>query len=264
MFLSTHGIIRNNSGASYTARTTAFATATAITDTTILGALNTFDLGLISNGLDTKMKAVYPFVGSTATTQKYNFMDARDLDIAFRLQFNGGWTHSANGILGNATNTYANTFLNESVLFPTTSEHISIYSRTDIDALYCDMGLAIGSSETNIWSKLSNKFYFRLSDTNNGVPNTNTSLGFFLTTRNDSYILNGFNKNVKSSMSSTAYVRLNGNIYIGAMNRDNTSINYPTARQYSFSSIGDGLTDTDASNLYTLVQNLQTSLSRQV
>ena len=56
----------------------------------------------------------------------------------------------------------------------------------------------------------------------------------------------------------------NGNIYIGAMNRDNTSQPYPTARQYAFSSIGDGLTDTDASNLYTLTQAFQTSLSRQV
>lgn len=38
MFLATHGVIRNNGGA-YTARTTAFATATGITDVTILGAL---------------------------------------------------------------------------------------------------------------------------------------------------------------------------------------------------------------------------------
>jgi hypothetical protein len=207
---------------------------------------------------------LYPLVGGTATTHKYNFMDARDLDVAFRLQFNGGWTHSASGILGNATNTYANTFVDESVVFPTSSEHISIYSRTNIDALYCDIGLAKGGCETNMFLKLSNKFYFRLSDTNDGVPNTNTSLGFFLTTRNDSYILNGFNKNVKSSLSSTVQPKTIGNIYIGAMNRNNTSINYPTARQYAFASIGDGLSDTDASNLYTLTQAFQTTLGRAV
>ena len=78
----------------YTARTSAFAAATGITDTTILNALNTFDTGLISNGLDTKMKALYPFVGGTANTHKFNFMDARDTDAAFRLQFNGGYIHS--------------------------------------------------------------------------------------------------------------------------------------------------------------------------
>ena len=106
---------------SYTARTTAFATATAITDTTILNALNTFDLGLISNGVDTKMKAVYPFVGGTSTTHKYNFMDARDLDAAFRLQFSGGWVHSANGALPNGTNALANTYLIPNVNLTETS-----------------------------------------------------------------------------------------------------------------------------------------------
>ena len=119
------------SGVAYTARTTAFATATAITDTTILNALNTFDLGLISNGLDTKMKAIYPFVGSTATTQKYNFMDARDLDVAFRLQFNGGWTHSSTGALPNGTNAYANTYVTPSTNLNADNLSISYYSRSD-------------------------------------------------------------------------------------------------------------------------------------
>ena len=34
--------------------------------------------------------------------------------------------------------------------------------------------------------------------------------------------------------------------------------------EYAFSSIGDGLTDTEAANLYTLVQNYQVALSRNV
>jgi hypothetical protein len=112
MFLSTHGIIRNNTASSsYTARTTAFIAATGITDTTIINALNTMDLSLISNGLDTKMKALYPFVGGTASTHKYNFMDARDLNAAFRLTFNGGWTHSSTGALPNGTNAVSYTHL---------------------------------------------------------------------------------------------------------------------------------------------------------
>jgi hypothetical protein len=39
---------------------------------------------------------------------------------------------------------------------------------------------------------------------------------------------------------------------------------YYGTRQLAFATIGDGLTDTDASNLYTRVQAFQTSLSRQV
>ena len=86
---------RNNffgSKSSYTARTLAFLAATGITDTTISNALNTMDIALIANGLDTKMKALYPFVGGTASTHKFNFMNAADTDAAFRLTFAGGGT----------------------------------------------------------------------------------------------------------------------------------------------------------------------------
>jgi hypothetical protein len=37
-----------------------------------------------------------------------------------------------------------------------------------------------------------------------------------------------------------------------------------STRQCAFSSIGDGLTDTQASNFYTAVQAFQTTLSRNV
>jgi hypothetical protein len=35
-------------------------------------------------------------------------------------------------------------------------------------------------------------------------------------------------------------------------------------KQYAFATIGTGLTNTDTSNLYTLVQTFQTTLGRQV
>jgi phage-related protein len=37
-----------------------------------------------------------------------------------------------------------------------------------------------------------------------------------------------------------------------------------TSRQYSFASIGDGLSPTEATNLNTAVQTFQTALNRQV
>ena len=84
-------IINSYSFGGYTARTTAFLAATGITDTTIANALNAMDLALIAAGLDTKMYALYPIVGGTATTHKYNFMNPADTDAAFRLTFSGGW-----------------------------------------------------------------------------------------------------------------------------------------------------------------------------
>lgn len=265
MFLATHGVIRNNSGGGYTARTTAFATATGITDTTILGALNTFDLGLISNSLDTKMKALYPFVGTTSTTQKYNFMDARDLDVAFRLQFFGGGTFSANGYQPNGTNAYANTFLIPSSVLSLNSTHISGYIRTSIVS-----SAPILSSEDvsynkglYIWSYYGGGSYsIRLNDDTSTVGTQPTiPIGLNIASRTASnvkkYRVNNtqiFNVNSSSSSLNT------DSIYI-AKSRNNANY-FPN--QISFISVGDGLTDGEETILYTLTQSMQTTLARNV
>jgi hypothetical protein len=88
----------------------AFITAAAITDATQQTAINNLVVGLKADGLWTGITAIYPFVGGTATTHKWNLKDPRDLDVAYRLSFNGGWTHNSNGITGNGVNTYAETF----------------------------------------------------------------------------------------------------------------------------------------------------------
>ena len=102
----------------------AFITAAAITDATQKSAIDTLVTGLKTDGIWTKMKAIYPFVGGTATTHKYNLKDPRDLDAAFRLVFNGGWTHSSTGALPNGTNGYANTNLNQSANLAPSNNHI--------------------------------------------------------------------------------------------------------------------------------------------
>ena len=115
-------IRRRGGGPSNTPRTSEFLTATGITDATIINALNAMDTSLISAGLlpsgtgAGKIKALYPIVGG-ASSHKYNFVDPRDVDAAFRLQFFGGWTHSANGMQPNRINGWANTFLTPSIDF---------------------------------------------------------------------------------------------------------------------------------------------------
>ena len=50
---------------------------------------------------------------------------------------------------------------------------------------------------------------------------------------------------------------------ISAVNRNNIPVFF-SSKECAFASIGDGLTDTQASNFYTAVQAFQTTLSRQV
>jgi hypothetical protein len=49
---------------------------------------------------------------------------------------------------------------------------------------------------------------------------------------------------------------------LGAIRQPTTTVF--SNREQAFASIGDGLTDTQASNFYTAVQAFQTTLSRQV
>jgi len=90
----------------------AFITAAGITDATQQAAINTFVVSWKAANLWTKTKAIYPNVGGSATSHKFNLKDPRDLDAAYRVVFNGGWTHSAAGAVSNGTNAYADTFIN--------------------------------------------------------------------------------------------------------------------------------------------------------
>ena len=103
----------------------AFLTAASITNPTISGAINTLVVQMKTDNIWSKMKAIYPMVGGTASTHKFNLKDPRDLDAAFRLVFNGGWTHSANGAQPNGTNGFADTKLNQSANLILNSNHIS-------------------------------------------------------------------------------------------------------------------------------------------
>ena len=120
----------------------AFITAAGITDQTQKTAINQLVIDLKSGGLWNKMKAIYPFVGGTASAHKFNLKDPRDLDAAFRLSFNGGWTHSATGALPNGANATANTYAKPSDIATQDSIHLSYYSRTDTGRqLQVEMGV---------------------------------------------------------------------------------------------------------------------------
>lgn len=246
-------------GGTYTARTTAFSTETGIVDTTILDALNTLDQGLIDNSLDSKMVALYPFVGGTATTHKYNFFDPRDLDVAFRLNFYGGWTHSSNGIQGNGT-TYADTMLIPSTSLLLNDTHASIYSRTNntrntFDIITPSVNLILGLN-------FSGTEYMRVNQLTYSTKAATNSLGHGLINRTSSTTEKLYRDGVLTLTSSRTSASLDGGtVRLGGQN--GAGIVW-TDREYAFASIGQGMTDAEETIFYNLVQDFQTSLSRQV
>ena len=251
----------------------AFIAAASITDSTQQSAIDTLVKSLKSANIWTKMKALYPFVGGTATTHKFNLKDPRDLDAAYRLVFNGGWTHSSTGALPNGVNAYADTYLIPIIDLSNNNTHLSHYSRTQNSATNShDMGCEQGTPYDynfdlyQYYNGVSAKGFLdgTYPQDASQVNNTNT-LGLLIGTRiannNQKTYFNGVLQNTNTNIKVLPLP--NNSIYIGATHNDLIASS-PSNKQCAFATIGDGLTDTEAANFYTAVQAYQTTLGRAV
>lgn len=255
---------------SFDADAQAFITAAAITNTTQQNAINTLVLALKGYSIWSKMKAIYPIVGGTASSHKFNLKDPRDLDAAFRLTFSSGWTHASTGMTPNGTSAYADTFLNTATVIANANDgHLSYYSRTNNSGIN---QIEIGNRDIPSSFDLVIKFgtsnlagaCINMSDTN-VFTNTTSSSGFYHGNQNNIANVRKMFKN--GTTLGTQTVAQNAqpslNVFIGARNfADGPS--FYSNRETAFSSIGNGLTDTEAANFYTAVQAFQTTLGRQV
>jgi hypothetical protein len=246
----------------------AFLAAAAITDATITSAICTLVTSMKADGTWAKCNAIYPMVGGTATTHKFNLKNPLDTNAAFRLTFTGGWTHSANGALPNGTNAYADSFFNPSLNASLNSHHISYYSRSNINLSQVDIGCNTTTNATSINARFGNISYFRINATSaiNGyisVADTD-SRALYISNRTASNVVNGWRNSIKIITGTRASLSLpNINMYLGASN--NISIaGFFSTKQCAFATIGTGLTDGEAVSLYNSVQAFQTTLARQV
>ena len=251
----------------------AFLSAAAITDATITSAICTLVTTMKADGTWAKCNAIYPMVGGTATTHKFNLKNPLDTNAAFRLSFVGGWTHSSGGALPNGTNAYANTFLIPSTIY-TTSMGISYYSRTNSNTGLDQIDLGCVDTSSVIWLSTQynigatiNRFLSRNSSASILANTANADARGFYFSSKTSNAANAFktfkNGALQSSLTGAGNAPIR-NIYLGAFNNNNVSILYYTNRQCAFSTIGIGLTDAESLALYNSIQTMQTTLSRQV
>jgi hypothetical protein len=262
----------------------AFITAAGITDSTQQSAINTLVVSLKSNGLWVKMDAIYPFIGGTASTHKWNLKDPRDLNEAFRLQFFGGVTHNSTGVTFNGTNAYSNTFFIPSIQIQSTEyTSLSLYSRTNsiTSTIRVDMAVnqfnnngVTGAFQLSSGYNSSVQLCFIQCDLPNAYTyshfaaqgtNTNTT-GFYcgrMDASTTAIYKNGnliaANTGAKQSTRSSP----NTSMFIGA-DRYNGNPRRYTNKNLAFAHIGKSMTDGDMSNLYTIVQAYQTTLNRAI
>jgi hypothetical protein len=247
-----------------------FITNAAITEPVQQNAVNNLVINLKNYGVWTKMKALYPFVGGTASQHKFNLKNPLDTDAAFRLVFNGGWTHSSTGALPNGTNAWANTQLNPNSVLSLTSAHMSYYSRSNVAASTA-IEMGVYATDPNYFFHLHSRYTgdinYSLINVGTTTPYANnSSLGLFVATRTSATTNQGFRNSQSLGTNSNAVSGVANPYFItiGGGNRGLSNITNYTNKECAFSSIGDGLSATDEANYYTAVQTFQVSLSRQV
>jgi hypothetical protein len=245
-----------------------FVQAAGITNITQIRAISTLVTDLKYAGIWTKMKAIYPMIGGTATSHKFNLKDPRNTLDAYVITFGSGWTHSSTGVLPNGTVNGTATFgVIPSRDMSDSSAHVSIYSRTNLAANQCDIGYSPGGSPAlNVLIRWSDgTFYNDMYDYgSNRVQVANTdSRGFYISNRQNTTALKSFKNGVQVGTTNTTPVTgrasLTGQLVLGGRNDG-----YYSTKEYAFMSIGDGLSNTESLAYYTAVQKYQTTLGRQV
>ena len=239
----------------------AFITAASITDPTQQAAINTLVVDLKGYSIWTKMKAIYPFVGGTAATHKFNLKDPRDLDAAFRIFWNGGVTHSSNGVQFGGVNGWGNTYLIAQGTLGLNSTHVSVYSRTNTDILAPSIGNITGgaSAEVSMWLRYQNTSILRVNNSAFVNPGNADSRGLFIGNRNSSTQINLSIRGTQTTFSNTSNSLSTNVMQLGGVNP-----NFFDTKQLAFASIGDGLTSQNMTDLTTRIDNFQLALNRNV
>ena len=246
-----------------------FIDSSGITNQTEKDAICTLVKQLKDSSLWTSMLAIYPFVGGTASSSKWNLVNPVNSNSAFRLDFFGGWTFASTGAKPNGINAYAITYF---VPFNSWASDTSIsfgyYSTTNTSAAQVEMGIDAGASG-NILLELntSGTTYLRA---NISVVYATTfadanSLGFYVGSRISSTQEKVFKNGVLKATGVFPKLGFEADsrpIYLAAWNTPPSTPLYYSSKNCTFSFIANGLTDAEIATLYNIVLTFNTTLGR--
>lgn len=242
---------------------TPFITATGITDPTQIDAITDLVTAFKTHGLWHEMEAIYPMMGGTANTHKYNLKDPRDLDEAYRITWSG-MTHTANGADpgGNGSGDHGNTHITGDDLLDY-SLHVSYYMTESTTPATSganrqlefgtndDFYLGVNFDDTNSYfsmysadvtnQPMDSKTYVTLTRTNQSVYQVYDNEVFF----------HEYNGNANTASNTN-------DLWIGG-----TSVtNYYSDRNVAFVTVGKSLSQQQINDLNQIVENYQDRLNR--
>lgn len=241
-----------------------FIDSSGITDATEKGAICTLVKQLKDSSLWSKLYAVYPMVGSSSTSCKWNLLDPRDADNAYRLTFNGGWTFSSAGAVSDNT-AYAQTHLVPSTVMTEYDTHASGWV-SESGAADRILGAFNGSQIFEILPRTGGDLLYARCYTTGGGPaavSSTDASGLWtlsVTSSSDATIYrNGSSMNTTAPTSGLGSLSIE--LYLNGMNFSG-SPDFRSAYTYIIFSIGEGLTPGEAATLYNIFNTFKTTLGR--
>ena len=247
----------------------AFITAAGITDTSQIIAINTLVLQLKEKSIWPNLQAVWPMIGGTSTTMKWNLINPVDSDAAYRMNFVGaGWTFDANGVKQSSSNTtYGDTFYAANTNNNTLGMSMGVYINGGTNAVGYDLGRYNSSTNTDTYCVAGygdNIFYMNYDSTSNIQASGYTMPNGFFAVNNDGTNTKGYRNgaNVVTSAESRPLTD-SGSYYLGARH-DLAGVTNGSNRRYAFAFMGKSLSATNYSDFSIIVNAYQTALSRNV
>jgi len=230
-----------------------FLKATGITDQQVKINLDSLITRARNHGWWDLCKVIYPLVGGSENSCKFNLKDPKDANESFRLSFIGDtWTYT-NVAIDPGANGYGYTYFNPSIqIADQNSVHMSIFSVTDApgerdngDIGAFDLSHFSGfylSARTN-WPDSTGKPFGYIGDSAFQGQGVNGA-GYFLMTKNTSAISFFRDASVMKSIAATPAALPNMDLFVCNQNFSGAAEPYNygfSQRGLAFITIGSGI-----------------------
>jgi len=214
---------------------------------------------------------IYPFVGGTASSMKWNLKNPVDTDAGYRLTFGTAMSFNSNGIIGIGSNlqTFANTHYNQS----TNGDANGLVS------LYLNQNMGAGGATPTNWYDFggfdgSKEMAFIMGYNNKTTMYSQWGTGGFLvagsgwtyvndlfTSMDDGTTLTMYQGTTSVSSTTKGFSPINIDLTIAGSNRT-TGAQETSGRGYGFAYYSNDVAGLSISNLDSSVATFTTALSR--
>jgi hypothetical protein len=219
----------------------AYLTATGLSSDLWRQGVNRYIYDLKAGGVWATRRTINLLFTGNATSNRYNLINPQLTTGAHVLTFYGGWTHGAQGIVGNGTNSYAQWALNPNTLGLNVNSHAFGIVRMDNSANN-GYDICLSNTQSFIICRYTGDYYGSVHPAlGRSIVGTIDGRGDYVTSRTSSTLIRCFKDglNIFQNTGSNAAGFVNDNYYLGG---GASGAGFTSAR-FAIAHIGDGMTD---------------------